>query len=193
MKLPLVNLKEQDYKDLMATGMLYEHYPEATGNYENDVTIPYQEMLDRMFKRGEEIHRIYHKFSKWLVNTFGKDLKSKRKVKFTLQDGKKKVFYVTDYNEYELEKRISGYDAIVKIENYVKRSCPEIKIVGCDDSVHAGSILLLIPHPDFGITVMFVPQCTTTQNKFFLYGNHFKMLQEELEKMKIIYPKIDLL
>jgi hypothetical protein len=149
-------------------------------------------MLDRMFKRGKEIHRIYHKFSKWLVNTFGKDLKTKRKVKFTLQDGKKKTFTVIDYNDRELEKRISGYETIVKIEKYVKRSCPEIKIVGCDDAVHAGSILLLIPHPDFGITVMFVPQCTMTQNKFFLYGNHFKMLQEELEKMKVVYDKEDL-
>lgn len=72
-------------------------------------------------------------------------------------------------------------------KEFVKRCCPEIKIVRCDDSNYAGSDLLLIPHPKHGITIMFIPQCTSIQNQFFLYENHYISLVRELNKMGKVY------
>ena len=50
-------------------------------------------------------------------------------------------------------------------------------------------VLLLIPHINHGVTVMFIPQCTTIQNRFFLYGEDYKELINGLEKMKYVYKK----
>ena len=74
-----------------------------------------------------------------------------------------------------------------KINKYVAKKCHEIKIINCDDSVHAGSDILLIPHHSHGITVIFIPQCTNVQNQFFLYENHYKMLLKALKEMADVY------
>lgn len=87
----------------------------------------------------------------------------------------------------ELSRRLVGYDVMCKVEKFIKRYCPEIKIIGCDDSVYSGSYILLIPHPNHGITLMFIPQCTTIQNQFFLYEGHYNQLIKALEEMKNIY------
>jgi hypothetical protein len=135
--------------------------------------------------KPSESHIVWHKFEKWLQKTFGKDLYGKPT---TLKIGKKTV-KMQSYNEAELYRRLAGYEVMCKIERYVAKFCPEIKIIRCDDSSYAGSDILLIPHPDHGITVMFIPQCTSIQNTFFLYGNHHKMLMTELKKMKAVYKK----
>jgi len=111
--------------------------------------------MKKELKSTDEMHKIYHKFCKWIKKTFG-------------------TFDVI------------GYEAMEKIENYVKKN-PEIKIVECDDDINAGSILLLIPHPKFGITVMFIPQCTSVQNTFFLYEGNCEQLIKTLTDMKSIY------
>jgi len=82
---------------------------------------------------------------------------------------------------------------ICKIEKYIKSHCSEIRIIRCDDESYSGSILLLIPHPNHGITVMFIPQCTSIQNQFFLYSGHFKQLLQNLSEMKEIYSNVDLM
>jgi hypothetical protein len=184
---------EDEYSLLIESGMLFEHYPDATGRYEDDCEIPRKEMGEKMIENGRKVHETYHRFQKWLINTFGKDLKVKRKVKFNLGNGKTKTITCHDYNDYELSKRICGYDVMVKVENYIKRSCPEIRIVHCDDAIYAGSIILLIPHPTHGITVMYIPQLTGIQNHFFLYGGHYMMLLDELKKMETVYDKEDLI
>jgi hypothetical protein len=74
-----------------------------------------------------------------------------------------------------------------RIEKYVKRSCPEIKIVKCDDEYYSSSFLLLIPHPTPGITIKFVPRLYYIRNQFFLYENHYKQLISKLEEMKYVY------
>lgn len=192
--LPLIKLQKQEYEDLKGSGMLWEHYPKATGNYENDVEIPYKKSLEEMFTHAKETHRIWHKFDKWLTKTYGKDLYGEWvRNKIKSPDGKTITLKYRSFNDLEFSKRICGYEVIERIERYVKTHCKEIKIVYCDDEVYASSIILLIPHPSHGISVMFIPQCTTIQNRFFLYGNHFKMLTEELEKMKYVYNNDDLL
>lgn len=135
-------------------------------------------------------HKTWHKFEKWLTKTFGKDLYSEWKfMEFPQTNGKIKKIKYRDFNEYELSKRLSGYEAMCKIEKYINKYQPEIRIVKCDDSMYAGSFILLIPHPTHGITVMFIPQCTSIQNQFFLYEGHFKMLMKELTLMKKIYKE----
>jgi len=189
----LHNLTKEEYESLKASGMMWEFHPEATGNYEEDVEIPRKERTEAMFAHSKEIHRIWHKFSGWLTRTYGKDLHGewvRNKIKV---DGKRKVFKYRSFNDYELSKRLCGYEVMERIERYVKRYVPEIKIVYCDDEVYATSMILLIPHPKHGITMMYIPQLTGIQNQFFLYGNHYKMLMEELENMKYVYDNDDLL
>ena len=108
-------------------------------------------------------HTIWHKFEDWLIETFGEDYNSK----------------------------LSGFDVIEKVEDYVKKNVPEIKIVYVDDTLYSSSIILLIPHFEHGISVMFIPQCTEVQNTFFLYDSHFTKLIEELNKMKYVYKYLN--
>ena len=129
-------------------------------------------------------HTIWFKFRDWLENTFGSDLRYKST--FKLED---KIIEVDNFDDIELNKRLVGYEVIEKIEEFVEKECPEIKIVYCDDDIYASSILLLIPHPKHGITIMFISQCTTIQNKFFLYDNHYINLLNTLKKMKRTYKE----
>ena len=104
-------------------------------------------------------HLIWHKFDNWLLENFGRNYSSK----------------------------LHGSDVISKIEKYLKKYIPQIKIVRCDDAEYSSSIVLLVPHPKHGITVMFIPQTTEIQNQFFLYSSHFDSLIKEMSEMKKVY------
>ena len=84
--------------------------------------------------------------------------------------------------QFDSSKMI-GSEAIKRIEKYVLKH-PNIRIVNVDDDVYAGSIVLLIPHPEHGISLIFVPQCTEIQNRFFMYPSHISRFLIELEKMQ---------
>lgn len=137
---------------------------------------------------GNRIHRVYHQFHNWLIKTYGKDLYGEWVVNtIDLGNGKKKKLKYRNFNENEFNSRLVGYEVIENVERYIKRYCKEIKIVHCDDHYNSGSIILLIPHIEHGITVMFIPQCTSIQNTLFLYENHYKDLIKGLEKTKYVY------
>lgn len=104
-------------------------------------------------EKSKEIHAVWHKFSAWLEDEFGKDWRSE----------------------------LVGYDAMLKIEAYVKTN-PEISLSYCDDEMFAGSMLVIVPHKGMGNTVIYVPQLTTITNQFFLYPNHQALLIEALNK-----------
>jgi len=143
-----------------------------------------KQKLKKMMEQSSKCHKIWHKFSNYLVRTYGKDLHGEWQ---TMGAGKKQFKY-RSFNQLEFSRRIVGYEVMTRIGNWVKRYCPEIKIIGCDDSVYAGSDILLIPHPKHGITVIFIPQCTDVQNQFFLYEGHYKNLISNITKMaKICY------
>ena len=78
---------------------------------------------------------------------------------FSRRDNGKRVFDST---------KMVGSEAIGRVKDY-SITHPQIKIVSVDDYVFSGSIIILIPHVDMGITAIFVPQCTTVNNQFFLY------------------------
>lgn len=136
-----------------------------------------------------EAHKVWHKFSGWLSKTFGADLIEDKVLEVPMKNGKTKKIKYKNFNEWELSKRLVGYEVMEKMEKYVAKHCKEIKVVRCDDSVYAGSSIFLIPHPEHGITMLFVPQCTSIQNQFFLYGNHYKGLMKALKEMKGVYGK----
>ena len=140
-------------------------------------------------KSAREAHKVWHKFSGWLSKTFGADLVEDKVLEVPMKNGKTKKIKYKNFNEWELSKRLVGYEVLEKMEKYVARHCKEIKVVRCDDSVYAGSSIFLVPHPNHGITVLFVPQCTTIQNQFFLYDNHYKNLMKALKEMKDVYGK----
>ena len=135
-------------------------------------------------------HQIWHKFSNWMVKTFGKDLHGEWEFMEGIgANGKKFKIKHRSFTDLELSRRLTGYESMCKVEKFVKRCSPEIKIIRCDDSIYAGSDILLIPHPNHGITVIFIPQCTTVQNQFFLYKNHHKELVKALKEMENVYGK----
>jgi hypothetical protein len=138
--------------------------------------------IKKTMKEIEEVHKIWKKFHRFLINKYGEDCRTKPTV-YTF--GKKKV-EIGGLNEFKLSKKLVGYDVMQDIEKYAKRN-PDIKVIRCDDAVYASSMIVLIPHPKHGITMMFIPQCTEIQNRMFLYKNHFDWLMEELNKMKNIY------
>lgn len=147
-----------------------------------------QQQIDEDNAKAIKCHRIWHKFSNWLEQNFGKDLFGEMVPHvFKGANGERIVFNYKPFNEIEFNRRIVGIDVMRKIEKYVKRYCPEIKIVKCDDDTYSSSIILLIPHPAHGISVMFVPQNTMIQNRFFLYDGHFTALTKALNDMKYVY------
>jgi hypothetical protein len=145
------------------------------------------EIKESVDKIVGETHKTWHKFSGWIGKTFGDDLIEERTINLPLKNGKTKSIKYKDLNELELSKRLVGYEVMEKIEKYVARHCKDIKVVRCDDSVYAGSSLILVPHPKHGITIIFIPQCTNIQNQFFLYENHYKDLMKALREMKEVY------
>lgn len=148
--------------------------------------------MDEAIAQAEDCHIIWHKFEKFIANAFGKDLRGKLHVsKFKIKEtGKTVIFKYRDFNEYELSKRLVGYEVMCRIKKWVDRYCPEIRIAHCDDALYAGSDILLIPHPNHGIRIMFIPQCTGIQNQFFLYEGHYKNLMKELKEMRKVYKPI---
>lgn len=128
-------------------------------------------------------HKIWIKFEKFIIKHYGKDLYGEPSY---IELGGRKIKF-QNFDEVKLSKRLVGYDVQCKIEKYVERYIPEIKVLRCDDSEYTSSIILLIPHPDHGITIIFIPQNTKIQNRFFLYGKHHKELIEALTEMSYVY------
>jgi hypothetical protein len=80
-------------------------------------------------------------------------------------------------------ENMTGYIAQKRVTNYAKKH-PEVKVLFCDDSVFSSSIIVLIPHPTMGITMIYIPQNNTKiRSELFLYPDHSKKLIEELTKM----------
>jgi hypothetical protein len=140
----------------------------------------------------DNTHVVWNRFSNWLIKTFGSDLHGDWFViEFNDCNGKKQKFRYRHFDDLELSRRLVGFEVLSKIERYVKRYCPEIRVVRCDDSNYSGSSIIVIPHPKHGITMMFIPQTTTIQNQFFLYENHHKQLVTVLKEMGEVYSSIN--
>jgi len=87
--------------------------------------------------------------------------------------------------------KYSGYKFQQRVEEWAKQY-PDVKIVTCDDSHHATSILVLIPHKTkqsyMGITVIFIPQFGGDISRSFLYNHNRMNLIKALQSMKPTKP-----
>lgn len=74
-------------------------------------------------------------------------------------------------------------------KKWAKKYPDQIHIVGCDDSYHSSSELILFEHKSneqyIGVTVLFVPQCSgESPIEFFLYPNASKNLIKTLQAIQ---------
>lgn len=119
-----------------------------------------------LLKEYKKMHGIYWNFINWLF----------------------RVTKVPKNDYRELYKSLSGFELIEKVESYAKRH-KEIRITTVDDDSHSGSIMVYIPHPTHGVTMLFIPQCTTISNTWFLYQSHLDEMVKILKEMKVVYKE----
>lgn len=81
-------------------------------------------------------------------------------------------------------KKLVGYEKMLKIEEWAKKF-PEVKICYCDDNHSASSMLVIIPHPTYGITTIYVPQLTYDKDYFFLNPTRLKEYINALQSIEI--------
>lgn len=115
----------------------------------------------RMWHESKSMHRLYHAF----IDKFQVRLK-----------GKPDAW------------RWSGYAMSERVYDWARHR-KQVRIVGCDDSVFAGSDLVFIPHAlkdsYMGTSVIYIPQCTDEQPiEFFLYPSHHEALLRVLKAIK---------
>lgn len=84
---------------------------------------------------------------------------------------------------------LCGWEVQVALEKWCKRYAPDIKIVRVDDDVHSSSCLFLVPHPEHGISVVFVPQNTTVHSTFFFYRRGFQQMKKALVELEYVFEK----
>jgi hypothetical protein len=80
--------------------------------------------------------------------------------------------------------KYSGYKMMKQVEKFAKKH-PEVILLSCDDSYHAGSMIVLIPHRSkeeyWGTTVVSIPQCTGEPPlEMFLYPGHAMEIERAL-------------
>lgn len=95
----------------------------------------------------------------------------------------------------EKNKDKIGYDYIKIVEKWAKKY-PSVQIVTCDDSCHATSRLVLIPHEIedeyWGTSVVYMPQCTEEKSiDFFLYPHHCSDLLKHLNDIHAKTKRLD--
>ena len=128
-----------------------------------------------VFSEANKSHKIWHKFCKHMSKWYYKEA-------YEIEmDDDGKIHQGKKYNEFDSSKMI-GYKCMQRCERYAKKN-KEIKIINVEDSVYSSSTIILIPHPNMGITVIFVPQCTEVGNHFFLYQEHAHNIVSEIHKM----------
>jgi hypothetical protein len=93
--------------------------------------------------------------------------------------------------------KIHGYRAMLRVKRYAQKHPKEVIECHVDDAFHAGSSVFLIAHRDrksrkghwMGVTALYIPQCTTQQNEFFLYPGDLQGLIAGLQQMQKLQGK----
>lgn len=140
----------------------------------------YSKEFKKMWEEAGRPHKVWHKFRTFLTNAYGKDL-------FTDSGIVVGGIRTKNFNSTEWSRRMVGHDVMTRVERYVKRYCPEIKIMRVDDATASTSFLLFIPHPKYGITTLFIPQNTHEQNFMSLCPDNIREMQKILQEMKKEY------
>ena len=120
--------------------------------------------LNRILKKAETYHKIWWDF----CDHFKKWYKGKDK----------------EFNS-ELMAR-GGYEAMERVRKYATTHS-DIHFDGCDDTLAMGSMIVYIPHPKHGITVIYIPQNCRDINEFFLYHTHALKIANTLNNLIVKY------
>ena len=130
-----------------------------------------------------EIHQLWYKLNNYLKKWY-----------FELRPGVRFIkgrYVQKKYKDVVMEK-VTGYTAMGRIDKFCREN-PDMKYVGCDDTLHTGSSLYLVPHKNkkeyWGTTVIYVPQ-HGDKNNFFLYPEHLKKLIKVLTEIDNEYEKL---
>ncbi len=123
-----------------------------------------RKLEEKLIGRTEKIHRIWWDFAEYM-----------------------KQWYEDDDGNFDPEQ-LMGYEASERVYEYIKTH-PEIIVVPCDDSHFMSSDIVLVPHPDMGITAIYIPQCCCSINKLFLYPGHANALVSAINKLTENYLK----
>jgi hypothetical protein len=144
-------------------------------------------MKDILFDhtRENDVHWVWFKF----VRYFAKPYKGYR---LLLKNGKWIRSRKKDKNYYDLRDgrgtfKWTGYDLILKVEQWAKKYPKDIFISVCDDCLYMGSRLCYIVHrskKDYhGVTVIYIPQSGEDPSIHFLYPNHMEHVYEVFGKI----------
>ena len=126
---------------------------------------------------ASEAHKIWHKFCDHMKKWYYKE-----EYGWSILDDEDFVQDDKTHKVFDSSKMI-GYKCMQRCEKYAKKN-KEIKIISVDDSVYSGSILILVPHPKHGVTIIFVTQHTdVVGNQFFLHHGEAYNLISKLHKM----------
>jgi hypothetical protein len=82
----------------------------------------YQKITTEKFLNvSETTHDVWHKFSNWITRTYGKDLWGEWQYMEgkNPETGRKFKWKYRNFNDYELSKRLVGYEVMCKIKKYV--------------------------------------------------------------------------
>ena len=91
----------------------------------------------------------------------------------------------SDGDDKDSFKNLVGDEKMEEVEKWAK-NYPDVKISKCDDSNHDTSLLVLIPHPTLGISIVYIPQSTYLKDYFFLNSAMQKLLIDNLKSIEII-------
>lgn len=138
--------------------------------------------FEDMSRNADRIHAIWYEFCDYMKEYFYVEETTSWEKN---DNGDIASVEVKPFKVFDVAK-MKGYDAMQVVEEYAETH-PDIVLVGCDDVCFTGSLIILVPHPDMGITVIYIPQNSVAANEFFLYPYHIKMLQEALAMMKEKY------
>jgi len=89
--------------------------------------------------------------------------------------------------------KYKGWEMMERVWDFAEKH-RDVVVLRCDDDKHTSSMLVLIPHRRrsewFGLTVVFVPQCTGEDPTcFFLYPCHLSTLVKCLNRFEAIQKK----
>ena len=141
--------------------------------------------IKELIEDARKTHGIWFDFCKHMKKWYYKEVNEYYFDPKTLEETKTGKIV----KEFDVTKMI-GYECMQRVEKYAKRH-NEIKITSVDDDVYSSSILVIIPHPEHGITIIFIPQNTNVNNQFFLCPSALEYLQNELYKMKQEYSNFE--
>lgn len=137
--------------------------------------------MKELIEDARKIHGIWFDFCKHMKKWYYKEVNEYKFDPKTLEQ----INTGKMIKEFDVTKMV-GYGCMQRVEKYAEKH-KDIRVTGVDDDVYSSSDLVLIPHPEHGITVIFIPQNTIINNQFFLYPGYLKYLQKELQEMSEKY------